>query len=450
MPLPPKVVAAYEKVKESELFAIVPAPRFERRARYGTTLGLIMSIVLVICGGGYAIWSIIRLLTAENPTITRVTTPQAPPFPMDPFSLSLPRITDRSYFDALVEFRRQAPGERSEKTTLNLIESADGSTLTYSGAGDTDLIVLEGDCRVQRCGYMRVKIYPCQNGTTQTRSGQNVTCKPMEDITAIINSNYMLLVLHSKTQDGEPITRSFELSLKDALSFRQRFPFDVVYTKKYANLLTSFRTQKTRTLAMEAPWFAIDRLPRLKTGEDTEYCKLDFMLTGVEITERRRFPTSLDVIGQIGAFFGALMGVAAFIAVTYNEKKFYSKYPKWTAFDGNFQPMPIPESESSASGSGSDAEGGADARKKQPMSPANGTGDSAGPDTQARPRPWKKESQKSDASGGGKKKEAGKNNKAREYRFGDPPAASERASRDRGENYHAVGANGQAPTAKDV
>ena len=89
------------------------------------------------------------------------------------------------------------------------------------------------------------------------------------------------------------------------------------------------------------------------------------------------------------------------------------------------------------------------------MSPANGTGDSAGPETQARPRPWKRGSQKSDASGGGKKKDAAKVSKAREYRVDDPLASNEhstqrRASPNDGEQYHAVGANGQPPTAKDV
>jgi hypothetical protein len=334
--VPAKVTQMYERVKEHELFAITPAPRFERRARYGTTPGLVVSLIVLGIGLAYAVFSVTRLVTNTRASILRTTTATDWAFPMDPFSLALPHINDPSYFTSNVELRRQAPGGRANRTTLRLVRPSENE-LTYGIAAYDALLaqqLLAGDCRVGVCSYIRVKVYPCQNETS------TVPCQPKTVIDDVINSNYLLLNVHGKTPEFEDVGSSYELSLKDALSFRQRFMFDIHQERIYPNYLNTWGKVVHDTLQPEAPIFSIDRLPRLTTGSDTEYCKLDFSLSGVFIRQRRTFTTSLDCLGEIAAFFGAIMGIAALLMTAWNERVFYTKYPHWTAFDGKFTKMP--------------------------------------------------------------------------------------------------------------
>lgn len=327
----------YETIKQSELFAIQPAPRFERRARYGTTFGVLVSIVVLGIGIAYAAFSINRLVFSQKASIVRQIAKGSPSFHMDPFALTLPRINDPAFFTVAVEFRVQAPGKRANRTTLNLVaESLD--TLSYGYRGFTKNLTeqfLDGDCRLGECAYIRVKVYPCQNGTSA------VPCATASAIDDIVNGNYLLLNIRGQdSTDGTDVDRSFELSLKDGLSFRQRFLFDVMQHTDRPNYLTTWVKFRITTLQTDSPLFSIDRLPRLKTGPDTEYCKIDFSLSGYKITQEKHFTTSLDCIGEIAAFFGAIAGVAAIVMTAYNEKAFYGKYPAWTNFDGKFKPMP--------------------------------------------------------------------------------------------------------------
>jgi hypothetical protein len=325
----------YEKLKEFELFAIQPAPQFEGRGRYGTPVGLIVTLIVVGITIAYSVFTISRLVLNQRASLVRTTAPDSPPFPMEPFSLELPWLNDRSYFRVLVEHRQQAPGQSADKQALKLVQ-ASVNDLSYGvHPYNTELPEqwIYGDCRVVRCEYIRVKVYPCQNGT-------GIACQNADTINNIVNNNYLLLTLYGKTPEGDPNKRTYELSLKNGLSWRQRFLYDTNTEKYYPNYLSSWSKDVIDTLQLQTPIFSIDRLPRPTEGEDTEYCKMDFGLSGSAILQRRYFQTSLDTIGEIAAFFAALTGIAALFVTSYNEKVFYTKYPSWTNFDRYFTQLP--------------------------------------------------------------------------------------------------------------
>ena len=150
----------------------------------------------------------------------------------------------------------------------------------------------------------------------------------------------MLLEIFGSAKDGSTDSVVIELSLKDALSFRQRFPFDVYAVQRRPNYLTAWVTVITTTLQLSTTYFAIDRLPRV-TGSNTEYCKVDFQLSGAQYLEDHIVATSMDTMGEIAAFFGAISGVVALLMTAYNEESFYKKFPAWGEVREDFAPVPV-------------------------------------------------------------------------------------------------------------
>lgn len=422
-------------VLQHELFSIVPTPRFQHHGHFGTRLGALASVVALGITCFYAAIATRRATTGEQVTLQlrQVSAADsanggssaasfAPAFDdrwsMLPFSLSMPFIDDPSYFTVLVESRAAQIGEKTNKTVLTMnrttvprgvggknsyvrldyavrnptageLSPPDSGSLRPPGREGSGF--LQGNCRTGRCEYVRVKVYPCVNGTTAVAATPslsgiggsvsstaltaatpfagasnglptNVTaasttvstttnpplavplqCAPVDEINSIVDNNYLVLTLYTKTTsgDGNSATTTFtesstELSLKDALSFRQRFPFETRRVVKWPNYLSSFSVELQTLLQPVAPVFAIDRLPRLRTGSDAEYCKLDFELSGTAIIEERHYSTSMDVLGEVWSFRGGITGLFGLFLLRWAKRQFYRTYPNWQGFDENF------------------------------------------------------------------------------------------------------------------
>lgn len=315
-----------EDFRSFDLYGIQPVPRFGTKKLIGSVPGLGLSFVTIGIVVSYAVMVITRLVSGDQVSIAlhQIRDPALSRVQVMPFEVTLPHLGDPSYFTVLLQHRTAEPGQRSAKIPIPY--SFDNDTMK----ADVASFGIAGDCTVARCEYVRTKIYPCDN-TTST-----VPCATMDAINDIINRNYMLLTMQTQSVEGEPTPKTIELSLKDALSFRQRFRFNVHDLRISPNYLNVWTTTAMRTLQAVAPVFSIDRLPRLTVGEDAEFCKVDLLLSGTLVKEERTYNTSLDIIGEIAAFFGAVSGFFAIFMTKWNSRNFYNEHPKWQGFDAEF------------------------------------------------------------------------------------------------------------------
>jgi hypothetical protein len=178
---------------------------------------------------------------------------------------------------------------------------------------------------------VHLHLLPCENSTTPSVP----VCQPLERISAVLDANYLSLIVSTQVE-GAPNPKYNLLSLKSALSTKQVLPFVVYETTIYPNLLTSWTKTVFTELQLQPPISSIDRLPRLVSGSDREFVKIDFQLTGVFIRETRSQRTVFDFIGLIAAFASAIYGFAHKFMWRYNKYRFYKKYPMWDKFPDNF------------------------------------------------------------------------------------------------------------------
>jgi hypothetical protein len=131
-----------------------------------------------------------------------------------------------------------------------------------------------------------------------------------------------------------------------------QMPFLQHETVDSPNLLTTFKSSSTFTMTGSQlnyvgnmNWDRVQKYDSSSSGSSVQRRLMIFRLfySGEHITEEREYQTSLDVIGQCFAFYGAVLAGFAVLLRWYNERKFYIENPSWDSFDGQFVRAPTTE-----------------------------------------------------------------------------------------------------------
>jgi hypothetical protein len=332
---PSKIKSVFNAVKTYELFAFRPSPQMKGQY-YGSAIGIVASLVVLVIIIAYIVITFQRFLEG-NITVVIKTDKTSMRVPAVPFSLSLPHLNNQSYFSLSVQHRTVGVFGRGVSSRVNVplqttVDPDTGIPLVYANVSNVP--PMYGNCQTEACAYVRIKVLPCSNDTIPPDG--SITCAPFDEINAIVNSNYMRMSLDLR-EEGEELTRLLDVSLKTAFSFRRQLQFDVLYTANRPDYLRTYKSVKFWEPQLSNDVFTIDRIPRLTSGPDTEMCKIDLEMTGVIVAKQNKPQTSLDLIGQWAAFYGAIFGTVSFFVIRYNMSSFYSECPGWDNFDEEFK-----------------------------------------------------------------------------------------------------------------
>lgn len=321
-----------DKLCAYDLFAFSPIPRFNKMSgAYGTRIGLFFTISILVIFGLYVSATLARFLDDNiSISIESFKADNRNFQPMVNFYFDIPSICNQRFFTVSVQHRESAPGQKTNKTDLKTM-CQNSSGRMFVPITNISEAMLIGNCKIEECNYVRLKVFPCDNLTTTMPT----KCATPQEINDVVDNNYLTLYLNG-TLRGYPTLLSFELSLKDAMSFRKILTFHVSKITTNPNYVRHFEPFSVHELTLADESFSIDRMPRLPTG-DSEYGKIDFQLSGTYVKENRNPETLADLMGSWAAFWGALTTILMIVLHKVNTELFYHDYPKWDGWNARFE-----------------------------------------------------------------------------------------------------------------
>ena len=112
--------------------------------------------------------------------------------------------------------------------------------------------------------------------------------------------------------------------------------YAVRYTTVNADYLRTWFDSEYNSMELVSEKF-FSRLPANPSGGGRYLLTIYFRLGSFNVQEERQVQTSMDMAGQVWAFFGLILSIFALYFASYNENKFYDENPGWDEIDSQFR-----------------------------------------------------------------------------------------------------------------
>ncbi|CUE58088.1 transmembrane protein, putative [Bodo saltans] len=342
-------------LKQFDLFAFTPAPRFFKEKQVSLR-GLIGSVVALVLLFAYMGVSLERFLSGA-PSVSQVQQPpDADPTDFVPIGVVfrindaqlVPKIVfyNESYFKMVASITIVTEQDRYPRTVIQVpmkpcdISSWAGWLGATAMCPETPLQV-QGRYQSNNYTFGRVDIVACDPAapyTSDDGSGRIVQCAPTSDINQLISDGrFNLLQLFDAKMPGVPPSWEAHMYLINPSMWS-------LYEQSYAIRLISVNAEYLRTwidktyttMEMVTEKF-FSRAPAMTSSGGRYMLTIYMRLGSFNVEESQQMQTSMDLAGQLWAFFGLILTVFGLYFMSYNEKKFFEANPGWDEIDAQFR-----------------------------------------------------------------------------------------------------------------
>jgi hypothetical protein len=337
-----KIKAAVKKV---DWFQFEPNPRMTIGPSTSVR-GFFGTLVLVMVIIAYAVYSLIKWLTVPAPVSLTQTSTLEEEMPMTSMCVTLPNITDTSYWS--YSFQRQGKdpvtGDTISRVDIPLTPVGTGKDAKLCLGDDQGSIAyLRSFCNPGDCDSLKFKLFACGTpGTPSANASNNISCAALDVLGSILERNYVTFQLF--TEAGTILVQT---PPKIVWSVKYFVFFQLHERVVHPDLLHEFTTKSRYRLEYEQSTYSLQYFfgPGMTPAHEVIEC--EFRLGPLVFHSIQSGQTSLDLVGSWGAFFGVVSGILAIYFRRHNRNEFYRHYPTWARVNAMFQVEPHRASESS-------------------------------------------------------------------------------------------------------
>jgi hypothetical protein len=342
-------------LKQFDLFAFTPAPRFYKEKQVSVR-GLIGSAVALLLLFAYLGVSLERFLNGA-PSVSQVQQPpDAVPTDFVPIGVVfrvnnaelVPKIVfyNESYFKMVASITAVTEQDRYPRAVIQVpMKPCDISSwagwLGATAMCPQTLLRVQGRYQSNNYTFSRVDIIACDPSApyaSSDGSGRIVQCAPASEINQLMtNGRFNLLQLFDAKMPGIPPSWEAHMYLVNPFMwslYEQSYAIRTITVN--AEYLRTWTDKAYSTMEMLSEKF-LSRAPAM-TAHGGRYVLTIFMRLGsFNVEESQQMQTSMDLAGQLWAFFGLILTVFGLYFMSYNEKKFFEDNPGWDEIDSQFR-----------------------------------------------------------------------------------------------------------------
>jgi hypothetical protein len=353
-------------LKQFDLFSFTPAPRFYKEKQVSLR-GLIGSVFALLFLFAYIGVSLARFLNGA-PSVSQVQQPpDADPTDFVPIGVVfrvndaelVPKIVfyNESFFKVVASITAVTEQDRYPRGVIEVpMKPCDISSwagwLGATAMCPEALLQVQGRYQSMNYTFSRIDIVACDSTSPYTSSdgsGKLVECAPAAEIDDVIsNGRFNLLQLFDAKMPGVPPSWEAHMYLINPSMwslYEQSYAIrDIVVNAEY---LRTWMDKTYSTMEMVSEKF-FSRGPAMSADGGRYMLTIYLRLGSFNVEESQQIQTSMDLAGQLWAFFGLILTVFGLYFMSYNEKKFFEENPGWDEIDAQFRSKYAREQEDGA------------------------------------------------------------------------------------------------------
>ena len=350
----PLLHAARSKLKRFDLFAFTPSPRFEHEKQVSLR-GLIGSVLVLAAVIGYGVVAAERFFHAK-PSVSQVQQ-QPDDEPIDfvesaiVFRKNDQNLVPTEFFrnESFFRVRAFVVHVTEQDRALRDIEEVDMRPCDVSSwagwLGEKAFcparpLRVRGRYQSPSYTFSRFDIIACSDDhpyTSADGSGSVVKCADPAAIDSVIANGRFNLLQRFGAAPGRKASWEAHMYLVNPTQWTL---YEQSYAVRRINLNADFFRTWATSVHHTMEMISEKRMMQLRTPHAAggNYVLTLFIRLGsFNVVEDQQMQTSMDLLGQLWAFFGLVLSVLALYFLRFNERRFYDQNPGWDGVDSQFR-----------------------------------------------------------------------------------------------------------------